>query len=42
MSMFDHLQGQLVITVLMDDNAHPHRARVVNDYLEDEGIERLD
>ena len=28
--------------VLMDDNARPHRARVVNDYLEDEGIERLD
>ena len=26
----------------MDDNARPHRARVVNDYLEDEGIERLD
>ena len=23
--------------VLMDDNARPHRARVVNDYLEDEG-----
>ena len=28
--------------VLMDDNALLHRARVVNDYLEDEGIERLD
>ena len=26
----------------MDDNARPHRARVVNDYLEDEDIERLD
>ena len=26
----------------MDDNARPHRAGVVNDYLEDEGIERLD
>ena len=26
----------------MDDNARPHRARVVNDYLEDDGIERLD
>ena len=26
----------------MDDNARPHRARVVNDYLEDESIERLD
>ena len=24
--------------VLMDDNARPNRARVVNDYLEDEGI----
>ena len=28
--------------VLMDDNARPHRTRVVNEYLEDEGIERLD
>ena len=28
--------------VFMDDNARPHRARVVNDYLEDEGIERLE
>ena len=26
----------------MDDNARSHRARVVNDYLEYEGIERLD
>ena len=26
----------------MDDNARPHRARVVNYYLEDEGIEHLD
>ena len=26
----------------MDGNARPHRARVVNDYLEDEGIELLD
>ena len=26
----------------MDDNARPHRAHVVNDYLEDNGIERLD
>ena len=26
----------------MHDNARPHRAHVVNDYLEDEGIERLD
>ena len=24
--------------VLMDDNAHPHRAAIVNDYLESEGI----
>ena len=28
--------------VLMDDNARPHRARVVNGYLEDEAIDRLD
>ena len=28
--------------VLMDDNASPHRARVVTDSLEDEGIERFD
>ena len=42
MSMFDHLQGQSVITFLMNDNARPQRARVVNDYLEDEGIKRLD
>ena len=26
----------------MDDNASPHRARVVTDSLEDEGIERFD
>lgn len=26
----------------MDDNARPHRARVVNDYIEREGIERMD
>ena len=28
--------------VSMDDDARPHRARVVDDYLEDEGIECLD
>lgn len=28
--------------VLMDDNARPHRARVVTQYLHDEGIERMD
>ena len=28
--------------VLMDDNARPHRARIVRDYLEDETIERMD
>lgn len=28
--------------VLMDDNARPHRARVVNDYLEAETIDRMD
>ena len=27
--------------VLMDDNARPHRERVANQFLEDEGIERL-
>ena len=26
---------------MMDDNARPHRARVVNQYLEQEGIERM-
>ena len=28
--------------LLMDDNARPHRARVVTSYLEDEGIARMD
>ena len=28
--------------ILMDDNAHPHRARVVKRYLECETIQRLD
>ena len=28
--------------VLMDDNARPHRARIVNDYLHAEGINRMD
>ena len=28
--------------ILMDDNARPHRARVVQDYLERETIERMD
>ena len=28
--------------ILMDDNARPHRARVVNQYLEQEGIERME
>ena len=28
--------------VLMDDNARPHRARVVDDYLEQESIERME
>ena len=28
--------------ILMDDNARPHRARVVTDYLEMETIERMD
>ena len=28
--------------VLMDDDARPHRARVVDDYLQDEGIECVD
>ncbi|GFX88635.1 transposable element Tcb1 transposase [Trichonephila clavipes] len=27
--------------VLMDDNAHPHRADIVDDYLESEGIARM-
>ena len=27
---------------LMDDNARPHRARVVTEYLEQEGITRMD
>ena len=28
--------------ILMDDNACPHRARVVTEYLEREGIDRMD
>ena len=28
--------------IIMDDNARPHRARVVYQYLEQEGIERMD
>ena len=28
--------------IMMDDNARPHRARVVDQYLEQEGIERMD
>ena len=28
--------------ILMDDNARPHRARVVTDYLENETIERME
>ena len=28
--------------ILMDDNARPHRARVVNEYLQNETIERMD
>ncbi len=28
--------------VLQDDNARPHRARVVNDFLQDEGIQRME
>ena len=27
--------------ILQDDNARPHRARIINDYLQDEGIERM-
>ncbi|GFW01439.1 hypothetical protein TNCV_5030891 [Trichonephila clavipes] len=26
--------------ILMDDNARPHRARIVEEYLEDDGLER--
>jgi hypothetical protein len=28
--------------ILMDDNARPHRARIVNEYLQQESIERMD
>ena len=28
--------------ILMDDNARPHRARVVDQFLEDQGVERMD
>ena len=28
--------------ILMDDNARPHRARVVEQYLQDETIDRMD
>lgn len=27
--------------ILMNDNAHPHRARIVNEYLEEVGIVRM-
>jgi transposase len=27
--------------ILMDDNARPHRARIVNEYLQQEPIERM-
>ena len=27
--------------VLMDDNTHPHRAAIINDYLQSEGIARM-
>ena len=28
--------------IMMEDNARPHRARVVDQYIEQEGIERMD
>ncbi|GFT72421.1 transposable element Tcb2 transposase [Trichonephila clavipes] len=28
--------------ILMDDNARPHRARIVEEYLEDQGLERME
>ena len=28
--------------VLMDDNARPHRARIITEYLQDETIERME
>ncbi|GFW43649.1 transposable element Tcb2 transposase [Trichonephila clavipes] len=28
--------------ILMDDNARPHRARIVEEYLEDLGLERME
>jgi hypothetical protein len=28
--------------ILMDDNARPHRARIVNEYIQQETIERMD
>ena len=28
--------------ILMDDNAHPHRAHVVTDYIETESVVRMD
>lgn len=28
--------------ILMDDNARPHRTRIVNEYLQQETIERMD
>ncbi|GFV43119.1 transposable element Tcb2 transposase [Trichonephila clavipes] len=28
--------------ILMDDNARPHRARIVEEYVEDHGLERME
>ncbi|GFX70700.1 DDE_3 domain-containing protein, partial [Trichonephila clavipes] len=28
--------------ILMDDNARPHRAQIVEEYLEDHGLERME
>src|SRR5713101_2875293 len=42
-NMLGHMLGKIGHSFIqMDDNARPHRVNVVNDYLEDQGIARID